>query len=338
MPIMQDIKLTLSTALLAGLMMTTTPILAQDADAETNADNDKPVAEVVQASQQEIPPTRLKFEYAPSVIQEQAQAERFLPVRLLNRPITYEAFNELNRRAAQNNQAGVYIGVVVDSRIDNWPSEHIRNVHRRVTELMVGNKEKGIKGAAELYGARVVGIIPIEYDPTDRKALNIAPEGEEPEIVGVPVGIGDIVTAMNDAPPLTNITGVPYSEDVPAGTKIKGSHISTIEELDYLMYAFARGVHLYADDEFVKYRDQILLARQDHLRVYRETQERRASAESITGDAGAAAPNTAHNTTEKRASADKVGGKEGDTGESGESGESSTSDEAEVTSIAMTNE
>ncbi len=286
MPIMRDIKMTIATAIAAAGI--STAAMAQDAHLENRADHQENTVQVVQDSASTgvsgdammtslgVPKSKLSFEYSPDMIKDRAAQGQFLPVKLLTKPIDFEAFHVLNDRAADSNKAGVYIGVVVDSRMDNWPSEHLRDIHRRVTEIMLGDKEHGIKGAAELYGARVVGIIPIAYDPTDRKPWTGPPDAAGNETyIGIPVEVDDIILAIND---------------VPAAMRKDGHYISTMNELeDWMVLSFAEGAHLYTYDEYKAYEDEIEQSRGTELAAYKEyyiRQEARRSSQVNRGGDG----------------------------------------------------
>ncbi|MEM0913581.1 MAG: hypothetical protein AAGB29_13680 [Planctomycetota bacterium] len=268
MLVMGDITMAIAGTVAAALAAN--PAMAQDNTNEAEpiaADLDRPVAEMQVAQQDStpvsnIPPTRLQFQYDPGLIQEKAAQDKFLRIPTAPKPISYVYFNHLKKKAAENNQAGIYVGVVED-RTENVPSQHFRDIHKRATQLLMGNealREQGFdevvgagdKGLSELYGAHVSGIFSIQYSEGDVRKHLVDDEmigTDTPTIIDVPVEVGDIILVINDHV-------MAFEKD--------GTFIESLAEFQvWLTEEIEEGRHLYALDEYMEHKDAILLAQQE---------------------------------------------------------------------------
>jgi len=282
---MRDIKMTLAAAITAAGISTAAPALAQDANADNNADQDSPVVQLayndadsgnyVKASQRssadsDVPKSKIDFrrarlggkvvEITPDLVKKfaakgqvrmpKAREENVVPYRGSKHERGFLSY--LNRG---NNKAGIVIGVVVNnepySPLFSDNSDHFRAVHKRVAEIMTGRKFDGskakTKGLAELYGSEVSDIVPISFN-NDSYEMKDVDSGEEQIIK---LRVNDILIAIND-----NFYLIEYGNDVDKYKLI--NKVDRMEER--LKYALGEDRHLYIRDEFIANKEEIVSA------------------------------------------------------------------------------
>ncbi len=140
---------------------------------------------------------KLSPEYSAEVIQANARQEKYLSVKMFEKPVSWTAFHQFVAKRVAEGSVIVGIGVVVDAQNERWPSDdlaaHIRNVKREIEGVLVGDKKQSVVGLAEKYGVRVQVVIPIIYKPD--QSLTLTTNGEN---VKVPLTLGSILLAVND--------------------------------------------------------------------------------------------------------------------------------------------
>jgi len=204
--------------------------------------------------------TTITFKHPPETVRQKAKEGQFLPIKMGKNPVSFAAFSKGYQNNVKKKQAGIYIGVFVDAQNENWPDEettkHIRSVHTYVKKLILGEKEKEKEknkpGYAELYGAAVVGVAPIIYDPNDRKNFSKRIAKGQYERVSVPVNLNDIILLVNDyAPP----------------EKKHGAFINTNEELKFALEKHLKnGEHKFSRAQYLKYLDDEIEARDKEIK------------------------------------------------------------------------
>lgn len=140
---------------------------------------------------------KLLPEYSAEVIQTNARDEKYLTVKMFEKPVSWTAFHQFVAKRVAEGSVIICIGVVVDAQNERWPSDdlaaHIRNVKREIEGILVGDRKQGVVGFAEKYGVRMQVVIPIIYKPD--QSLTLTSNGEN---VNVPLTLGSILLAVND--------------------------------------------------------------------------------------------------------------------------------------------
>lgn len=206
----------------------------------------------------------LTFKYPPEVIQAKAKQGQFLPVNMVTEPVSFATFNAMYLKFVQTKKAGIYIGVVVDSNNPNWPDEqttaHILNVQKHIKLMMEGDKEKKMSGFAELYGARIVAIVPITHDPQNRKPHGYRDEKGEYVETALPVNVDDIILLVNDHKPKT---------------KKNGAFINTTAELESALEGkLKEGAHKLTNAQYIKQLEAELAAKKQRIKALEKDNQR----------------------------------------------------------------
>ncbi len=142
-------------------------------------------------------PGKLSPEYSAEVIQANAREEKYLSVKMFEKPVSWTAFHQMVSKKVTEGGVAIGVGVVVDAQNEHWPSDeltaHIRNVKKEIVEILVGDKKQGVVGFAEKYGVRVQVVIPVIYHRD--QSFSITTAGEK---IQVPLTLGSILLAVND--------------------------------------------------------------------------------------------------------------------------------------------
>jgi hypothetical protein len=189
---------------------------------------------------QDVP---LKLMFTPDIIIENAKAGKFLPINIMEKPITFKQLKSFIHKASINNNGGIYIGVVVNNfkhkdKGGKQTTAHIRNIHNHLLSLTHGESKNSKSGFAEQYGARIALILPISYNPTDRYSyVQKAADGTQ-KLLQHPLKINDILIAVNDHP-------FPQQND--------GFFLNTADKLESALNKFFhKGLHLISRAEHRK--------------------------------------------------------------------------------------
>jgi hypothetical protein len=215
---------------------------------------------------------KLSPDYSAEVIQSNAREEKYLTVRMFEKPVSWTAFHQMVAKKVAEGSIAIGIGVVVDAQNERWPSDdlavHIRNVKKEIVEILVGNKKQGVVGFAEKYGVMVQVVIPIIYQPD--YSLTLTGDGEN---VKVPLALGSILLAVND-----HIYAF----------KSKGVLIDSVDELrPHFESYIEKGKHLVSAAEYIEQKNADLEALQNRLKQIDRDIEKseaviaRASADNI---------------------------------------------------------
>lgn len=193
---------------------------------------------------------KLSPEFSAEVIQSNAKQEKYLKVKMFEKPVSWTAFHQMVSKKVTEGGVAIGIGVVVDAEHERWPSDdltaHIRNVKRKIEEILIGDKEKGVVGFAEKYGVRVQVVIPVIYKP--EQSLTLTTNGEK---VKVPLALNSILLAVNDHV---------YA------FRSKGVLIDSVDELrPHFERYIEKGKHLVSAAEYIEQEKAHITALQNRL-------------------------------------------------------------------------